>query len=93
MNFDQLFEFVLSLNWNSLFDQNTQFSLHATTKNSQIMAEKSLVSVSHKAILTSLNISESPQQHEPKSQEIFLFMSGDHLKVCVNTSGISLHQR
>ena len=51
-NFDQLFDFVLSLNWNSLFVQTTQFSLHASCKNSQIMSEKSLVSVAHKAILT-----------------------------------------
>ena len=41
-NFDQLFDFVLSLNWNSLFVQTTQFSLHASCKNSQIMSEKSL---------------------------------------------------
>ncbi len=93
VNFDQLFDFVLSLSWNSLFDQNGQFSLHATTKNSQIMSEKSLVSVAHKAILTSLNISENSIQDDNKSQEVFLFMSWDRLKVCVNTSWASLHQR
>lgn len=93
VNFDQLFDFVLSLSWNSLFDQNGQFSLHATTKNSQIMSEKSLVSVTHKAILTSLNISENSIQDDNKSQEVFLFMSWDRLKVCVNTSWASLHQR
>ena len=74
-NFDQLFDFVLSLNRSSLFGQNTQFSLNATCKNSQLMAEKSLVSVAHKAILTALNISENTKQDEKKSEEVFLFMS------------------
>lgn len=92
-NFDQLFDFVLSLNWNSLFVQTTKFSLHAATKNSQIMSEKSLVSVSHKAILTSLNISEKSIQDNTKEQEVFLFMSWNQLKVCINTSWASLHQR
>jgi len=92
-NFNQLFDFVLSLNWNSLFDQSTQFSLHASCKNSQIMSEKSLVSVSHKAILTSLNILNNTKTNSEKSQEIFLFMSWNTLKICINTSGVSLHQR
>ena len=73
-NFDQLFDFVLSLNWNSLFVQTTQFSLHASCKNSQIMSEKSLVSVAHKAILTSLNVLEDTKTDPDKSQEVFLFM-------------------
>lgn len=92
-NFDQLFDFVLSLNWNSLFVQTTKFSLHASAKNSQLMSEKSLVSVAHKAILTSLNISENSIQDESKTQEVFLFMSWNNLKVCINTSWTSLHQR
>ena len=92
-NFDQLFDFVLSLNWNSLFVQTTQFSLHASCKNSQIMSEKSLVSVSHKAILTSLNVLEDTKTDPDKSQEVFLFMSWNNLKVCINTSWTSLHQR
>jgi 23S rRNA (guanine2445-N2)-methyltransferase / 23S rRNA (guanine2069-N7)-methyltransferase len=85
-NFDQLFDFVLSLNWNSLFVQTTQFSLHASCKNSQIMSEKSLVSVAHKAILTSLNVLEDTKTDPDKSQEVFLFMSWNTLKVCINTS-------
>lgn len=92
-NFDQLFDFILSLNWNSLFVQTTKFSLHASTKNSQILSEKSLVSVSHKAILTSLNCSKGNIQDDEKTQEVFLFMSWDQLKVCINTSWHSLHQR
>jgi len=92
-NFDQLFDFILSLNWNSLFVQTTQFSLHASCKNSQIMSEKSLVSVAHKAILTSLNVLEDTKTDPNKSQEVFLFMSWNNLKVCINTSWASLHQR
>jgi hypothetical protein len=39
------------------------------------MSEKSLVSVTHKAILTSLNILEDTKTEGDKSQEVFLFMS------------------
>ena len=92
-NFGQLFDFVLSLNWNNLFIPTTQFSLHASCKNSQIMSEKSLVSVAHKAILTSLNILDDTKSDSDKLQDIFLFMSWNNLKVCINTSWASLHQR
>jgi hypothetical protein len=39
------------------------------------MSEKSLVSVAHKSILTSLNILEDTKTDPEKSQEVFLFMS------------------
>ena len=92
-NFDQVFDFILSLWRNSLFIPTTPFSLHATCKNSQIISEKSLVSVAHKAILTSLNILEDTKADHKNPQEIFLFMSWNNLKVCINTSWTSLHQR
>lgn len=100
VTFDALFDFVQSLAWKEYL-QTDHISLKVTTKNSQLSAIRTLQSVAHKAILTSLpipllkgDIGGSIQKILPSSQvEIFLHLEENQAKILLNTSGISLHQR
>ena len=108
MTFDALFDFVQSLAWKEYL-QTDNISLKVTTKNSQLSAIRTLQSVAHKAILSSLQIPLMRAPHEatgkgekggsiqktpPSSQvEIFLHLEENQAKMLLNTSGASLHQR
>jgi putative N6-adenine-specific DNA methylase len=93
--FDQLFDLVVALPRNDYLPSSAQLSLQVTTKNSQLSSERTIQSVAHKAILTSLASHTShPKKDQPKTEfTIFLHLQNNHLNVYLNTSGASLHQR
>lgn len=88
--FDQLFDFVHSLPWNELLT-SADISLQVVAKASQLSAERTIQSVGHKAILTKMGTNISA--HGTAQFQILLHLEQDHLRVCLNTSGASLHQR
>jgi 23S rRNA G2445 N2-methylase RlmL len=87
--FDELFDFITSLPRKEyLFSGN--LSVQVVTKTSQLSAERSIQSVAHKAIINAL----PADKRSPISPvDVFLYLENNHLKVCLNTSGPSLHQR
>ncbi|MDR2540920.1 MAG: hypothetical protein LBD11_03965 [Candidatus Peribacteria bacterium] len=88
--FDQLFDFVKSLGWKELLT-SSDISLQVVTKASQLSAERTIQSVAHKAILT--NVGTDLPSHGDLQIQILLHLEHDQLRVCLNTSGGSLHQR
>ncbi|MDR0651646.1 MAG: hypothetical protein LBG59_10055 [Candidatus Peribacteria bacterium] len=93
--FDQLFQFMVDLPWAEYLPPTAQLSLQVITKNSQLFSERTIQSVAHKAILTSLASHIVHKQRELPMTEftIFLHLQEDFLNIYLNTSGASLHQR
>lgn len=95
--FDQLFDFISSLNWwDYLTSNNISIKVHSQT--SQLSSEKTIQSIAHKAILNNIQktfISPPDRGVIPTLSErgIFLHIENNKLKVCLNTSWNSLHQR
>ena len=94
--FDELFDFLKSLPFPQYLT-SSKISVTVVAKYSQLNAEKSIQSVAHKAILQSLWVTHHPEeekkQEEKSDFEIFLHLENDVLRVYLNTSGNSLHQR
>lgn len=88
-DFDQLFKTVSDIQREQrLPDDN--ISLNVVSKDSVLFATKSIQSVAHKAILNRLKLASAG--HKIQS-EIFLHLEKDNLRICLNTSGHSLHER
>jgi putative N6-adenine-specific DNA methylase len=91
--FDELFNFVGKLPRREYL-ASSDLSIQVVSKHSQLSAEKSIQSVGHKAIVNALSSSSSSPKTEKKAVPTILFhLNHNHLKVCLNTSGASLHQR
>ncbi|MDR2415535.1 MAG: hypothetical protein LBD75_02765 [Candidatus Peribacteria bacterium] len=91
--FDQLFQLIIALPWENYLPPTAQLSLQVVTKNSQLSSERTIQSVAHKAILTALTQQSSVLSSSAEKFTIFLHLQENHLKVYLNTSGASLHQR
>jgi putative N6-adenine-specific DNA methylase len=91
--FDQLFQLMGSLPRAMYLPCSAQLSLQVITKNSQLSSERTIQSVAHKAILTSLASQNKTTSPKTELFTVFLHLQENHLKVYLNTSGASLHQR
>ncbi|MDR3168369.1 MAG: hypothetical protein LBU27_00995 [Candidatus Peribacteria bacterium] len=91
--FDQLFDFVGKLPRGEYL-ASSNLSIQVVSKHSQLSAEKSIQSVGHKAILNALTPTiTSPKTENTPISTVLFYLDHDQLKVCLNTSGASLHQR
>ena len=88
LTFDQLFDTVNAID-RTPYLPTTNLSIQVTTKNSQLSSQRTIQSVAHKAILTSLPTTSS----SGAESHIFLHIENNQAKICLNTSGASLHQR
>jgi putative N6-adenine-specific DNA methylase len=91
--FNQLFDVVGNLSRGEYLVSG-DISVQVVSKHSQLSAERAIQSVSHKAILNALTSSvvvSGGGKHSVVT--VVLYLDHDYLKVCLNTSGASLHQR
>lgn len=94
--FDQLFDFVFSLDYSKYFQSWQKISISASSQNSQLSSIPSIQSISQKAIIKKISVSDSSFfQIDPDKPdfEIFIFLQNDSCKIFLNTSWISLHNR
>lgn len=100
--FDQLFDFVNSLDYLQYFQPWQKIAISASSQNSQLSSIPSIQSIWQKAIIKKLDsgCKLSWQDRNDKSDwgrqnslEIFIFLQNNICSVFLNTSWISLHNR
>lgn len=100
LSFDQLFDAVVALDWWNYLPSNA-ISVQVTAKHSQLSSQRTIQSIVHKAILTKLSSAQWTEEekknfsfeNEERSHEIFIHIEQNQARICINTSGASLHQR
>ncbi len=94
--FDELFDFVSSLDFWPYIQSWQKISISAHSQNSLLTSIPSIQSISQKAIIKKISPSDSSFfQIDPDKPdfEIFIFLQNDSCKIFINTSWISLHNR
>ena len=94
--FDQLFDFVYSLDLSKYFLPWQKISISAHSNNSVLTSIPSIQSISQKAIIKKISWAnlELLQIDADKAEfEIFVFLQDNLCKIFLNTSWISLHNR
>lgn len=90
LDFDTLFEYVKSLPWKDFCHDCCHVSLEVNTYNSQLSAQRSIQSISHKAIAESVGCMFPDDGVE---REIYIHFKSDLCRVFINTSGERLYKR
>jgi len=94
-SFDDLFDFTEKINWWKILTHRN-ISIDCHTKNSELFAERTIQSITHKAILSSLtkmNIWLESEYKEDFVQDIFIHIENNFVQIFLNASGDSLHNR
>lgn len=106
--FDQLFDITAKFpNWSEYISHIDEISISVSTKKSQLTSAKTIQSISHKAIINSIqsqaekskNPSPDPsgtsfaKEDKFEKKEILIHIENDQAQIFVNTSWKALYQR
>jgi len=93
-SFDTLFDWVEWLDWGK-YITSTLLSISVYSKDSKLFSERSIQSVSHKAILNSLEAKDDGDKSSESKivDDIFVRIENDEADIFLNSSGKSLHNR
>ena len=92
--FDQLFDFVYSLDFWPYIQSWQKISISAHSQDSALTSIPSIQSISQKAIIKKIaQASFSDVDPDKPNFEIFIFLQNNICKIFINTSWISLHNR
>jgi len=95
-HFDTLHSLVSTIDRKQYVAPLQWISIVAHSRESELHAERSLQSITHKAVLQSLTWSENDDREIDDSipvAQIRVSIARDHCKIFINTSWDSLHQR
>lgn len=94
-DFDAFFDLIQSVPWEMYLNVDGFFHVYAKTHQSVLMAERSLQSLTKKAILKRLEEQTKVSVFLEKGvkYKILIDMYQDHVRVLLDTSGDALHQR
>ncbi len=90
--FDELFDLTSSFpTWSEYISHIDEISISVSIKKSQLTSAKTIQSISHKAIINS--IQSQPENPFQEKKEILIHIENDHAQIFVNTSWKALYQR
>lgn len=89
ISFDQLFNLVEKSAY-PLYTSNNNLSIKVQTKNSILSSTRTIQSIAHKALLTSI---ANFWKEEKETVELFITIENNIMRLYLNSSGKSLHQR
>ncbi len=95
-SFDDLFDTINHVPRKNYINKEHGISIKVSTKNSVLSSEKTIQSVAHKAIIKKLTSNEDQFRNIDNSRQkikIRLLISNNTLKILINTSWTSLHER
>lgn len=92
-NFDQLFVLVSKIDWAEYIPSWASIEIQVQTHQSVLNAGRTIQSIAHKAVLTSLGSQD--YVINPKEEKVVILISllRDIAKIFVDTSGVPLHER
>lgn len=96
MNFDALFDLVGAIDWKQYIGVGHGIRVLAHTRESQLSSTRTIQSIAHKSIVTTLTGSRDVHwEHDESSEsiEISVDIYKDMATILLNTSGASLHER
>ena len=95
-SFEELFQLTQTIHWAQHIQPSQAFRVLATTKNSMLHAERTVQSITHKAIVTQLTWSDDAQWETNDTLpqlDMYVYLQNNIAHIMKNTSGDSLHRR
>ena len=92
--FDELFELISEISWKKYFKKNFPIHIKATSERSELISEKTIQSISKKAIIKSLVWEDNYDEDDTYEDiEILVLIINDKARIMLDTSGKALHMR
>lgn len=87
---------MFHLDWKNYFFSPEEISIEVVSKKSQLHSTRTIQSIAHKAIIKSLGDTSTPKSvknTESVQKTVLIHLENDFVRVMINTSGASLHER
>ncbi len=95
-HFDTLHELTSSINWSDYIAPMQWISIVAHSRESELHAERTIQSISHKAVIQSLTWTDNSERDIDDTIPVAIIrvsIAHDYCKIFINTSWNSLHER